>query len=74
MLWVKLGYKVRFHSLIELIHWDVDIPIHSGLLMARTYAISQKEQAVLAVLGLLFLGSFIPNIVCDHTLVASVKI
>jgi len=35
--------------------------------MARTYAISHQNQPILAVLGTLFLGSNIPNIVCDHS-------
>ena len=36
--------------------------------MARTYAICSNSRVVLAVLGILFLGSLIPDIVCDYTI------
>jgi hypothetical protein len=51
-------------QVVLLVKGDTNKWFHSGLLMARTYAIASKSRVVLAVLGILFLGSFVSVIVC----------
>ena len=50
-------------------HWNL-LFFHSGILMSRTYVISNQNRWVAAVLGVLLVGSIIPTIVCGCTCIA----
>ena len=65
--WALLVSKVSYIVLPEsqAIHWSL-WKHFSGLLMARTYAICNHNRVVLAVLGILLIGSLIPAIVCGY--------